>query len=65
MMRDSIHSGARLEATLRWLASGGSYTSLQYQTRISKQSLSNIIPETCRAIYETFKDEYMKVNKTL
>ena len=34
--RDSISPGARIEATLRFLAAGGSYTSLQYSTRISK-----------------------------
>lgn len=49
-------------ALYRWLASGGSYTSLQYSTRISKQSLSRIIPETCDAIYQVLKDEYLKVN---
>ena len=30
--RDSISPGARLEATLRFLAAGGSYTSLQYSS---------------------------------
>jgi hypothetical protein len=64
-MRDSIHPGARLEATLRWLVSGGSYTALQYSTRISKQSLSKIIPETCDAIYVSLKEEYLKVRQLL
>ena len=51
-LRESISPGARLEATLRFLAAGGSYASLQYSTRISKQSLSaSFIPETCEAIY--------------
>ena len=39
-LRESISPGARLEATLRFLAAGGSYASLQYHSRISKQSLS-------------------------
>ncbi|KAK3883114.1 hypothetical protein Pcinc_012542 [Petrolisthes cinctipes] len=60
-LRESVSPGARLEATLRFLASGGSYTSLQYSTRISKQSLSLIIPETCEAIYNVLKDDYLKV----
>lgn len=60
-LRESISPGARLEATLRFLASGGSYASLQYSSRISKQSLSRIIPETCEAIYNVLKEEYLKV----
>lgn len=60
-MRESIAPIARLEATLRFLATGCTYTSLQYSTRISKQSLSTIIPETCGAIYDVLKDDYMKV----
>jgi len=58
-MRQSI--SACVEVTLRYLATGCCYTSLQYSTRISKQSLSIIIPETCDAIYEALKDDYMKV----
>lgn len=56
-MRQSI--SACVEATLRYLATGCCYTSLQYSTRISKQNLSIIIPETCDAIYEALKDNYM------
>ena len=62
-MRQCIPSDARLEATLRFLATGCSYTQLQFDTRISKQSLSIIIPETCKAIYEVLKDDYMKVTE--
>ena len=60
-LRESIPPGARLEATLRFLAAGGSYASLQYATRISKQSLGRIIPETCEAIYNVLKEDYLKV----
>ncbi|XP_066983822.1 uncharacterized protein [Macrobrachium rosenbergii] len=63
-MRQSISPAAHVEATLRYLATGCCYTSLQYSTRISKQSLSIIIPETCDAIYEALKDDYMKVPTT-
>ena len=61
-MRESIAAGARLEATLIWLANGGSYSALKYHTRISQQSLSIIVPETCSAIFEALKDDYMKVS---
>ena len=60
-LRESISPGARLEATLRFLAAGGSYASLQYSTRISKQSLCLIIPETCEAIYNKFLILYSRL----
>lgn len=60
--RDSIPPGARLEATLLYLASGVSYSRLQYSTRISKQSLGLIIPETCEAIYNVLREDYLKVS---
>ena len=61
-MKDSITAEARLEATLRYLATGCTYSALQYSTRISKQSLSKIIPETCLAIYHVLKDDYLQVS---
>lgn len=64
-MRDSIPAKARLEATLIFLSTGCRYTSLQYTTRISKQSLSDIIPETCQAIYQVLHGEYLQVRQTL
>ncbi|MPD06746.1 hypothetical protein E2C01_102571 [Portunus trituberculatus] len=47
----SISPGACLEATLLYLASAVLHSRLHYSTRISKQSLGVIIPETCEAIY--------------
>jgi len=62
-MRDSISPGACLEATLRFLATGCSYKSLQYTTRISQPSLSAIIPRRCEAIFNALKDDFMNVRK--
>lgn len=62
--RCAISARERLVVTLRYLASGDSYTSLQYLFRISKQSISKIIPQTTEAIIEVLKD-YVKVSKTL
>ena len=59
-MRDSIPAGAQLEATLRYLVGSEAYSSLQYLTRISKQSLSAIIPETCEGIYDVQVLLFMK-----
>ncbi|MPC63083.1 hypothetical protein E2C01_057176 [Portunus trituberculatus] len=60
-MWESVSAGARLEATFLFLAAGCSFTRLQYHTRISRTSLSIIILETCQAIYDAQKDDYMKV----
>ena len=62
IMRDSISPEARLEATLIYLSTGYSYSSLQYRTRIWKQSLSSIISDTCQTIYDVLKDPYLKVS---
>ncbi|XP_033104337.1 uncharacterized protein LOC117106923 [Anneissia japonica] len=61
-LREAIPAHHRLSVTLRFLATGESYTSLAYQHRVSEQSLSRLIPEVCEAIYNSLKDEYMKVN---
>ena len=62
LMRPCISPEQRLCATLRFLATGRSYTDMQYCTRISKSSLSNLIPETCQAIYDVLREEYLKVS---
>ena len=64
-LRDSIPAGARLEATLLFLISGLSYSRLQFETRISVSSLSSIIPETCKAIFQSLKDDFMKVSSII
>ncbi|KAJ8301055.1 hypothetical protein KUTeg_022574 [Tegillarca granosa] len=59
-MRDAIPPAERLSLTLRFLATGDSYQSLEYLFRIPKQTLSYIIPDTCKAIYTVLKDKYLK-----
>lgn len=55
-MRAAISVQDRLALTVRFLATGDSYTSLQYIFRISKQSISLIVKEVCLAIIEALKE---------
>ncbi|XP_049291711.1 uncharacterized protein LOC125768306 [Anopheles funestus] len=59
----AISAHERLSATLRFLISGGTYRDVRFHTGISQPSLTNIIPETCRAIIHVLK-EYMKMPRT-
>ncbi|CAB3978282.1 Hypothetical predicted protein [Paramuricea clavata] len=61
VMRVSISPGERLSVTLRFLATGESFRSLSFQYRIGERTVSNIISETCQALYEAMKQQYLKV----
>lgn len=61
-LRQAITVKERLALTLRFLATGDSFTSLQYLFRVSKQSISAIVPDVCNAIIESL-GEYVKVSK--
>lgn len=64
VLRQSVSAKQRLVVTLRFLATGNSYQDLRYSTLISQPLLSQIIPETCRAVYKCLR-HYIKVNKTI
>lgn len=61
MMRPSISAADRLALTLRYLATGESFRSLQYLFRIPQPTISSIIPEVLEAIYNVLVGEYLKV----
>lgn len=61
-MRQSISPGERLAVTLRYLATGKTFRSLQFLFRIPASTISSIIPEVLDAIYKVLKDEYLQVN---
>lgn len=60
--RRAISPRDRLALTLRFLATGDSYSSLQYLFKVSKASISHIVPEVCQAIVEVLRERgYIKV----
>lgn len=59
--RDAIPVNERLAIALRFLATGDSYHSLMYTFKVSKQSISLIVPEVCEALVDALKN-YLKVN---
>ncbi|XP_050693866.1 putative nuclease HARBI1 [Eriocheir sinensis] len=62
--RKSLSPGLRLAITLRYLATGESYKSLQYGFRVAHNTISLIIPETCEAIFQEYKHEVLSCPKT-
>jgi hypothetical protein len=54
--REAISVQERLALTLRFLASGDSYVSLQHLFKISKPAISCILPDVCEALFEKLKD---------
>lgn len=55
-IREPIASHTRLQICLRYLASGDSMRSIGYAFRVSPNTVSMIIHETCNVIWEKLKD---------
>ncbi|XP_040172531.1 protein ANTAGONIST OF LIKE HETEROCHROMATIN PROTEIN 1-like [Anopheles arabiensis] len=51
-MRNAISARERLIITLRFLATGDNYRSLEYTFNVSAQTISTFIPEVCDALIE-------------
>ena len=60
-MREPIPPRLKLAATIRFLSTGESYKSFQFQFRIHNSTLSLFVPEVCQAIFIQQKEKYMKV----
>lgn len=56
-IREPIAPRTRLEATLRYLASGDSMASVSYLFRIGHTTISNIISDTCQCIWDALKEK--------
>ena len=50
LMRDPVSPGVKLAVTLRHLATGDSYTTLQYAFRVASLTINKFVPETCDTI---------------
>ena len=50
----------RLSITLRYLATGESQQSLSFSYRIGRITVSNILSEVCKAIFDCLKSEYLR-----
>lgn len=59
-MRMTITARERLSLTLRFLATGETYKSLSFQYRIGATTISTIVKETCEALHQVLKDEFLK-----
>ena len=63
-MRECIKPEEMCCVTLRYLASGKSFRSLEYQFRITKKAISYIVQEVSLAIIKTLGKEYLKTPNT-
>ena len=61
IMREALPAKIKLEITLTYLATGMSYRSISHFYRVSKSSISQLIPQVCRAIYTGLK-QFIKVS---
>ena len=63
-MRECISPEERCCSTLRYIASGESFRSLEYQFRINKKGISYIVYEVAFAITQALGKEQFKTPKT-
>ena len=59
-----VEPGLNLAVTLRYLATGDKYPTLQYSYRVSRSTMSLFVPEVCRAICEEYKNEVVQCPRT-
>ena len=65
-VRAPLPAGLRLAVTLRHLATDASYHDLMYDFRVAHNTLSGVIREVCKAIYEELSgDQSTKENGVL
>lgn len=60
-MRSALPCKLKLQITLRYLATGDSFMSLQYLFRVPHNTISVFLPEVLKALYEVLND-FIKVS---
>ena len=63
-MRESIKPDEWLAVTLHYLATGESFKSLEFQFRISRTAISDIVVETCQVIFNILSRDFLKLPST-
>ena len=63
-MRLPITPDKTLAVTLRFLATGESYESLQYHFKIHRTTIGRFVPLVYKAVYSCLKEKYLKMPKT-
>ncbi|XP_050724594.1 uncharacterized protein LOC127002554 [Eriocheir sinensis] len=62
--RKPLPVGLKLAVTLRFLATGNSYTSLGFSFRTSTSAISLFVPLVCQALIDAYKPEVMRCPTT-
>ena len=62
-MRNSITPQEMVCVALRYLASGESFRSLQFQFRLGRRTISECVMDVCAAIFEVLGVEYLQTPK--
>ena len=64
-MRENIKPSEQCCLFLRYVASGETFRSLEYQFRVSKQSIARTAERVAEAIIEELQDKYLKTSNTV
>ena len=63
-LRKSLELRLKIAITLRYMATGNSYKSLQYGFRVAHNTISKFVPEVCEAICTEFGPDVMALPTT-
>ena len=63
--RKPLEVGLKLAITLRHLATGETYTSLQYHWWVGRTTICKFVPQVCQTILAEFQNEYSRCPTSL
>ncbi|KAM3918743.1 uncharacterized protein RB166_013520 isoform 2-T2 [Leptodactylus fuscus] len=58
-LRRSVTPEERLVVTLRYLATGESFSSMHFQLHLGKSTISYIVRDTCQALWDLLREEFL------